>query len=272
MRATLAQVARFSYPWLTHAGIWRARTGRHNGGMTKPIFRGLTLDLDDTLWPVQATIRRAEQALLAWLAVQAPRTTVLHDAAAAKALREQLLAQHPEWRHDLSRLRLELLRAALTASGEDPALAEPAFEVFLAERQNVTLFDDALPALARLSARYPVCALTNGNADIARIGIGRYFAGTVSARDAGVMKPDPAIFLLACNSLRLPPAEVLHVGDDWAMDVQGARQAGLRAAWVNRLGAEPPARCDEDREPAAAPDAAVLHVNDLLALCERLGC
>lgn len=243
--------------------------------MTDHPFRGLTLDLDDTLWPVQATIRRAEQALLAWLTVQAPRTTLLHDAGAALALRGQLLATHPEWRHDLSRLRLELLRAALAASGDDPALAEPAFEVFLAERQNVTLFDDVLPALARLSARYPVWALTNGNADVERIGLGRYFAGSVSARDAGVMKPDPGIFLLACQSLGLPPEQVLHVGDDWAMDVQGARQAGLRAAWVNRLGAEAPASNNERGEPGsrdAEPDEAVLHVNDLLALCERLGC
>lgn len=237
--------------------------------MAQPPYRGLTLDLDDTLWPVQITIQRAERALLDWLARHAPRTTVLHDAEAAVSLRRQLLRQHPEWRHDLSRLRLELLRAALTASGDDPALAEPAFEVFLAERQNVELFDDALPALARLAARYPVWALTNGNADVARVGLAGYFAGAVSARDAGVMKPEPRIFELACESMRLAPEQVLHVGDDWAMDVQGARGAGLHAAWVNRRGLERP---DSSLDASPEADAGVLHVSDLLALCDQLGC
>jgi putative hydrolase of the HAD superfamily len=233
--------------------------------MASSPYLGLTLDLDDTLWPVQVTIRRAEQALLDWLGRYAPRTTVLRDAEAALGLRRQLLRQHPEWRHDLSRLRLELLRAALSASGDDPALAEPAFEVFLAERQNVELFDDALPALARLASRYPVWALTNGNADVGRIGLAGYFAGAVSARDAGVMKPEPRIFELACESMGLEPDQVLHVGDDWAMDVRGARGAGLHAAWVNRQGLDRP-------DPSPEVDAGVLQVGDLLALCDQLGC
>ena len=42
----------------------------------------------------------------------------------------------------------------LTRAGEDPSLAEPAFEVFFAERQRVELYEDALPALERLASRF----------------------------------------------------------------------------------------------------------------------
>jgi 2-haloalkanoic acid dehalogenase type II len=222
-------------------------------------FQGLTLDLDDTLWPVQATIVRAERVLHDWLIRHAPLCAGQFDIDASRAMRTRLLQDRPEWRHDLSQLRLESLRMMLAESGEDPALAESAFEVFLAERQNVDLFDDARPALARLAARYPIWALTNGNADVARVGLGEYFAGAVSARDAGAMKPEPRIFELACESMRLQPHDVLHIGDDWAMDVVGARSAGLHAAWV-------------DRHERSLPDASVVRVSNLLALCDMLGC
>lgn len=221
-------------------------------------IRGLTLDLDDTLWPVQVTIERAERALHAWLGEHAPKTAQL-DAEARRAIRAQVVQAHPQWHHDLSRMRLETLRAMLLHAGEDAARAEAAFEVFLAARQQVELFADVLPALQRLAARYPVWALTNGNADVHRIGLSTYFAGTVSARDAGAMKPDRGIFLKACEAIGFEPHAVLHVGDDWAMDVEGARRAGLQAAWVDRL----------ERE---APDADAWRVSNLLALCDQLGC
>ena len=35
-------------------------------------IQAITLDLDDTLWPIWPTIQRAEQALAAWLAERAP--------------------------------------------------------------------------------------------------------------------------------------------------------------------------------------------------------
>jgi FMN phosphatase YigB (HAD superfamily) len=67
----------------------------------------------------------------------------------------------------------------------DPALAEPAFEVFFAERNRVTLFDDALPALEFLAARYPLVSLSNGNADVNRVGLGAYFQAAITAREFG---------------------------------------------------------------------------------------
>ena len=194
----------------------------------------LTLDLDDTLWPVRPALVAAEKALADWLRLHAPATARGMVPGAMLALRARVLAEHPHWSHDLSAIRLETIRRALRLHGDDPALAEPAFEAFFEVRHRVTLYDDVLPALERLAARYPLFALSNGNADVARVGLGRYFAGAVSAREHGVAKPEASIFLAACAAAGMAPGRVLHLGDDLATDVAGALGAGLHAGWVAR--------------------------------------
>lgn len=64
-------------------------------------------------------------------------------------------------------------------------------------------------------------SLTNGNADLQRVGLHGHFSHHVAAREVGVAKPDPAIFHHACARLGLAPSQVLHVGDDPLLDVQG---------------------------------------------------
>lgn len=225
-------------------------------------IRALSFDLDDTLWPIGPTIVHAEEVLLAWLRAHAPATAAVYATPAAlRAIRESMAALRPDLRHDLSAMRRESIRLALRQAGDDPALAEPAFEAFFAARQQVVLYADVASALVRLARRYPLVALSNGNADIGRVGLGAHFAAAVSATEFGVPKPDPRIFHEAARRLDLPAHAVLHVGDDVAADVLGAHAAGMQAVWVNRHSAGWP---HADR-PAPAD------VGDLAALCELLG-
>ena len=200
-------------------------------------IKAITLDLDDTLWPIGPTILRAESVLAAWLAQRAPSAAaVFADPQARMALRAQVVQARPDIGHDLSAIRLECIRAALHQTQEDTTLAEPAFEVFFAERMQVELYDDVLPALTALAARYPLLAVSNGNAQVGRVGLGQFFAHSLSATDFGIAKPDPRIFHVAAGMAGVDPTHVLHVGDDAAMDVLGALDAGMQAAWVNRAG------------------------------------
>ena len=200
-------------------------------------IRAITLDLDDTLWPVWPTILRAEQVLTDWLTQHAPATAALSGQAEIKqAVRAEINARHADRAHDLSFLRLEAIRALLLQAGDPGHLAEPAFEVFFAERQRVDLFDDALPALAFWSQRYPVVALSNGNADVDRVGIGQHFHASVSAKSLGVAKPDLRIFMAGAEAAGVAPHEVLHIGDDAHADCVGALAAGMQVAWLNRDG------------------------------------
>ena len=198
-------------------------------------IRAITLDLDDTLWPIWPTIERAEKALEDWLGQHAPMTAALFaNPTARHDLREQITRSRPELKNNLSAIRREAIRLALYQSQENPQLAEPAFEVFFAERHRVTLFADALRTLEFLSARYPVVALSNGNASVARIGIGQYFKASINAQEFGVGKPDPRIFQAGAGAADASPEQVLHVGDDAALDILGALNCGMQTVWVNR--------------------------------------
>jgi len=200
-------------------------------------IKAISLDLDDTLWPIWPVIARAEQALQDWLRPQAPRTAdLLADTEQRLALRREVQVSRPEIGHDLRTLRQELIRRALQRHGEDTALVAPAYEVFITERMRVELYEDARPALAWLAARFPVVAVSNGNADLQRIGLGEYFHAGLSAQAFGVGKPDARIFHAAAVAAGVQPQEVLHVGDDAALDMLGALNAGLQTAWLNRAG------------------------------------
>ena len=233
----------------------------HPAPFDRTRVRAITLDLDDTLWPVWPTIHRAEATLQAWLRTHAPRTAALAaDADEAARARRAAHAAHPQAAHDVSLLRREAIRYLLERAGDDGALAEPAFEVFYQARQRVELFADALPALRWLAARWPLVALTNGNADVGLIGLGAYFVASVSARQTGVGKPDARLFQAGAAAAGVPPEAVLHVGDDAPLD-GGALAAGMQMAWVNRAGHAWP--------PELPPPS--LQVSELQALCQRLG-
>lgn len=196
--------------------------------------RLITLDLDDTLWPVVPTLVAAEAVLAEWLADRAPATTARFDHATLRDMRSALARERQDLVHDMNWLRIESLRRALVAAGDDPALAEQGFQVFYEARQRVRFFTDVLPVLERWSRQRPLIAITNGNADIGRVGLGHLFSAAINAHEVGFAKPDPRTFRLACERAGVAPDEALHIGDDLHADVRGARAAGLQAAWLRR--------------------------------------
>jgi putative hydrolase of the HAD superfamily len=223
-------------------------------------IKAITLDLDDTLWPVWPTIAGAEVALSDWLMQHAPATAALsQEPELKKTVRAEINLRHPAQTHDLSFLRLESIREMLLRAGDPGHLAEAAFEVFFAARQRVELFDDALPALAFWSQRYPVVALSNGNADVHRVGIGQYFHASVSAQSLGVAKPDVRIFVAGAQAAGVLPHEVLHIGDDAHADCVGAMDAGMQVVWLNREGKDWP-------HPSHPAPVQVAELNALCAL------
>ncbi|GAA6140744.1 HAD-IA family hydrolase [Hydrogenophaga sp. 5NK40-0174] len=228
-------------------------------------IRGVSIDLDDTLWPIWPTIERAERVLIEWLRAHAPQTARnFADQSAVRAIRVDMHRLRPDLQHDLSAMRRESIRLMLTRSDEDPGLAEAAFDVFFAARQEVEFFDDAMPGLKRLGQRFPMVAVSNGNADVHLIGIGGHFKAALSARSVGVAKPHAGMFMAAAQALDLPLDTVLHVGDDAQLDVAGAARAGMQTAWIHRG--------EGGWDEAVHGQAPGVHVSSLLQLCDILGC
>jgi putative hydrolase of the HAD superfamily len=84
----------------------------------------------------------------------------------------------------------------------------------------------------------------------------------VASEEAGVAKPDRAIFDAALGRVGATAAEAVMLGDAWDTDIEGARRAGVRAVWLNRLGAERP------DHGGAADDGGPLHLVDELRSLE----
>ena len=202
----------------------------------QPWPKAVLFDLDDTLWPIAPVILEAEKILFAWLTRHAPRVVERFTIASLRQARLELLARRPEFEIDLGALRHAGLVAAFEQVGEDPAKVELAMTEFFAARNAVTPYDDVVPGLLRLKSRVLVGSVTNGVADLQTIGLAHHFRASISAREYGRAKPDPGIFLAGCAALGVAPHEALYVGDDLLLDVQGAQRAGLRAAWMNRMG------------------------------------
>jgi FMN hydrolase / 5-amino-6-(5-phospho-D-ribitylamino)uracil phosphatase len=202
--------------------------------------RAICFDLDNTLWDVWPVIMRAEQKMYDFLAQRYPRVVASMTLEMMRTAREQTAAAHPQMRHDFTFLRKQTLREHAREFGYAEAMVEEAFEAFIQARNEVDLYPDVLPALDRLAARYRLFTASNGNADLGKIGIAHFFERTVAARHVGALKPDPAIFHKVIEGTDLQAHEVVYVGDDPLLDIEGARGAGMQAIWIDRQGGEWP--------------------------------
>lgn len=200
---------------------------------SKPI-KAITFDLDGTLWDFERVITQAERKLHEWFALNYPAISSAFSIYDMRQLRTELLTRDPTLRHDVTELRKSSIRIAAETVGIEPTVAEEAFEVFIVYRNQVELFDDVLPVLKRLRNRYRLCSLTNGNADIVRVGLGEIFDHALTAADVGSAKPEPAMFMEACRLTGNAPGQMLHVGDEAETDIVGANTAGFRTIWINR--------------------------------------
>lgn len=199
-------------------------------------IQALSFDLDDTLYPNSDVISKAE------LAMQQRLRQLLGDVAYNQPdywwqQRKILAAVQPDIRHDVSRWRLLALEHGLTAQGvsacEASELAELAMTAFLTARTDIQLPAQIRPLLEQLATRYPLVAITNGNADIQQMGIGDLFQFALRAGPDGRMKPHPDMFIHAAGRLQIEPSALLHIGDHVKSDVLGALHAGCQTAWLN---------------------------------------
>lgn len=220
-------------------------------------LRALCFDLDNTLWDVWPVIVRAEQAMYEFLTHRYPRVVADVTLETMREARERVAEAYPQMKHDFTFLRKQLLRDYALRFGYPDCMVEEAFGVFIEARNAVDLYADVRPALDQLAKRYRLFSASNGNADLKKIGISHYFERSIAARDVGALKPDPRVFHDVLAGTDLTPSQVAYVGDDPALDVEGARRAGMLSIWMSR-DAQP---WPEALEP---PDVTVRSLSELV--------
>lgn len=90
----------------------------------------------------------------------------------------------------------------------------------------------------------PIGVVTNGGSTNQRkkftnTGLEELVDAIVISEEFGMKKPDPSIFLSACQQLQIDPVESWFVGDNPSLDIAGANGVGLRTIWLQRGTAWP---------------------------------
>jgi putative hydrolase of the HAD superfamily len=224
--------------------------------------RAICFDLDNTLWEVEPVLLRAERILADWLGARYPKIPAAFSPPERVEMRMAVLRERPERAHDFTFLRRESIARMAEAAGYDRAMAHDAFAIWHAARNEVSPYAEVVPVLERLRSRYRLATLSNGNADLAKIGLAHHFEVTLHAGALGCAKPDLRTYQAVADALTLKPAEILFVGDEPESDVAGPRTAGMQTVWMNRGGVVWTAAL-----PAA--DASVTDLDGLAALLSQ---
>jgi putative hydrolase of the HAD superfamily len=206
--------------------------------------KGVLFDIDDTLFDYATA---EEAGLLGQLRAQALLDR-FPDTASALALWHEIMktqfARFLNGELTFAGQQRERVKAFLYHLGHRDVPDEQALAWFAGyeAHRNVAwaAFPDAEPAVRKLATDYRLGIVSNSATDHQRqklraIGLLPYFDGALTCADHhGASKPVSSIFLAGCASLGLVPSEVAYVGDNYALDAEGADDAGLRAYWLDR--------------------------------------
>lgn len=217
----------------------------------------MLFDLDDTLHDDTSAYRRAAARVAAELAAErGVDEEALIDAYVEEVGRFWGGLRADDLSANVGRVRIELWRRALARVGiEDEALARRCAQRYNEYRRaHFALYPGALELLQSLRRGGKRIALvTNGFAEthhdkIAILNLRDAVDAVFVADEVGMVKPDPKLFVRACETLGSPPERGAMVGDRYERDIRGAAEAGLFTVWVN-------VRDEDVPEGAPPPDA-----------------
>jgi 2-haloalkanoic acid dehalogenase type II len=144
------------------------------------------------------------------------------------------------------------------------APAEAGLQAYLDAHTNAPAYADALAAIDVLRSRCQLAVLSDADTGFLHDSLRRNglpFETVVSSEDVRAYKPHASMFREVCARLGVAPEAAVYVGDSPWADVAGARNAGLRAVWLNRHGVAWP-------DDIAPPDAQIASLVELAAVLE----
>ena len=214
------------------------------------------LEVDAVLFDAGGTLLRLDYAFMRACARR--RDHDLADAALARgeaAVRREIDARAAQTGgprdRDADRVA-GYFHAVLERAGLDRASAEAVAAELAEEHARANLWRVAMPgaaaALAALRARgFRIGVVSNADGRVAALlhaaGLAPHLETIVDSHLEGVEKPDPEIFRRALARLGVPAARTAYVGDIFAIDVLGARAAGLAAILIDETGAYADVEC-----------------------------
>ena len=217
---------------------------REQKRVQKMSIKYISFDLDDTFWDVMPTIYRAEDLTSSWIKENYPGADKIIHSTNMMDLRNKLLKEDPSLLVKISDLRTKMFYEVGLLAGynkeESDKLSKNAFNIFIEARNDVKLFEGVQETLESLNQNYSLGVITNGNADLKKIGIDHLFSHIFSSANSGAHKPDPKAFEILIEASGLKPEEICHVGDHPLNDVKGSLDCGMQPIWFKNKDAEWP--------------------------------
>ena len=203
-------------------------------------IRVICFDLDGTLYDFQKVMRHSLKIALAELIRRIPESRELLTIDRMIQIRNRTAQELKGRIINLEAVRLESFKRTLNYCGvNDDKFAVQLNDLYLKHRfEDMSLFDDALPTLEGLGRGYTLGILSNGNSYPEKLGLEEHFQFIILAQEVGMEKPDPGIFHLAVEKAGCLLDEFLYVGDSQSDDILGAKRAGVKIAWFNRMNAQ----------------------------------
>jgi putative hydrolase of the HAD superfamily len=201
---------------------------------TRTAIRAVTFDVGGTLIEVSPSVGHVYAEVAARHGVEGLSAELL-DRRFAAAWRAAKEFSHS--RSDWANL-VDATFRGLTDKAPSHTFFAELYDRF-AEPDAWRVFGDVIPTLEGLRARrLKLGVISNWDERlrplIERLRLAHYFEAIVVSREVGCPKPSCAIFEHAVRKLGLPPAAILHVGDDRSMDMRGAKAAGLSGLLLKR--------------------------------------
>jgi len=208
--------------------------------MVKAVF----FDLYNTLVRYEPPQEELEAQALKDFGIEARPDTFRRPLVAANEFIYQEIARRPlsqRPREETMALYARYQEIVLTEAGikAEPKLVYGLLGKMQQVKTKLALFDDALPALSGLKERGLVLGLISNierdmTGTLNELGLAPRLDVVVTSLDAGAAKPNPAIFQAALQKAQVKPEEAIYVGDQYQVDVLGARGAGLKGILLDR--------------------------------------
>ncbi len=203
-------------------------------------MKAIFLDAADTLFQLAEPVGQVYQEIGRRHGLPLPHSEI--ESRFAVAFREAPTPDYLAYSegHDCEILWWRKLVQQVTKLPEGETFAHYFDELFAhyEQPQAWRLFDDTLPFLKRAADQYRLAVVSNFDARLHQIitslGLDSYFEEVICSADAKARKPSREIFQFALQRMQLKSEEVLHIGDSYEADYEGARSAGLKAFHLQR--------------------------------------
>lgn len=122
--------------------------------------------------------------------------------------------------------------------------------------------------IEKLHRQYPLVLVSNfyGNVEsvLKDFHIRDYFSEIIESAVVKIRKPDPAIFALGIEALKIKPEETMVVGDSYAKDIEPAKKCGCQTCWIKGKGWD-----DKEEKDTTSADFILSNFEDVLTVLRK---